>query len=218
MHRREVSNARQLVAAVAEAPAQEHVGADDSPITIVEYDASWPAFYTAERERLRGLLPELHISHIGSTAVPSLAAKPIIDMIALVDDLDSSAGRVIERAGYFMPARFNKGLEHRRYLCYPSESFRSHHLHLVDEPNDLEMCVRFRDLLRADAQLAEQYATLKRLLAAQFQSDRESYTKAKTGFIHEAEMRLSPEEGRRASEGNGSVSDQNGRASAGRRA
>jgi GrpB-like predicted nucleotidyltransferase (UPF0157 family) len=176
------------------AHAQEHVGADDSPIKIVDYDDAWPAYYAAERERLGELLPELRIFHIGSTAVPSLAAKPIIDMIALVNDLDASAARVVRRAGYFLPARFNKGLEHRRYLCYPSESFRSHHLHLVDEPNDLELCLRFRDLLRSDTGLAEQYVTLKRLLAAQFQSDRESYTKAKTGFIHDAEMRAAPAE------------------------
>jgi GrpB-like predicted nucleotidyltransferase (UPF0157 family) len=198
MNRRSVRSAGVRVATVTDPPphehVQEHVGADDSPIKIVEYDDSWPSFYAAERERLRELLPELRIFHIGSTAVPSLAAKPIIDMIALVGDLDAEAARVVRRAGYFMPARFNRGLEHRRYLCYPSESFRSHHLHLVDEANDLNLCLRFRDLLRTDRRLAQQYATLKRLLAAQFQNDRESYTKAKTGFIHDAEMRVAPKQ------------------------
>jgi GrpB-like predicted nucleotidyltransferase (UPF0157 family) len=166
------------------APAQ--CGADDGPIKIVEYDAAWPARYDAERRRLLELIPELHLFHIGSTAVPGLAGKSVIDMIALVEDLDASAARAVRAAGYAMPECFNQGLEHRRYLCYPSESFRSHHLHLVDQAADLEQCIRFRDLLRADGAMAEQYATLKRLLAAQFQGDRQSYTKAKTGFIEDA--------------------------------
>jgi len=169
------------------APAQ--CGADDGPIKIVEYDAAWPARYDAERRRLLELIPDLHLFHIGSTAVPGLAGKSVIDMIALVEDLDASAARAVGAAGYAMPEGFNQGLEHRRYLCYPSESFRSHHLHLVDQAADLEQCIRFRDLLRADGAMAEQYATLKRLLAAQFQGDRQSYTKAKTGFIEDAATR-----------------------------
>jgi GrpB-like predicted nucleotidyltransferase (UPF0157 family) len=173
-----------VTAGAKHAPAP--AGADDGPIKIVEYDPTWPTRYAAERARLEALLPELHIFHIGSTAVPSMASKPVIDMIALVQDLDASAARTVERAGYFMPAQFNLGLEHRRYLCYPSESFRSHHLHLVDEVDDLEQCLSFRDLLRTDTTVAHHYASLKRRLAAQFKGDRESYTKAKTGFILEA--------------------------------
>src|SRR5207249_5032919 len=134
-----------------EGRAPSQCGADDGPIKIVEYDAAWPARYDAERQRLLELIPELHPFHIGSTAVPGLAGKSVIDMIALVEDLDASAARAVRAAGYAMPERFNKGLEHRRYLCYPRESFRSHHLHLVDQAADLVQCIRFRDLLRADA-------------------------------------------------------------------
>jgi len=162
-------------------------GADDGPIEIVEYEPSWPAFYIAERERLTALLPGIRIHHIGSTAVPGLAAKPVIDMIALVDDLEANIAAAVQRAGYELPARFNVNLAHRRFLCYPAASYRTHHLHLVDEREDMDRCLRFRDSLRGDPKLAAEYASLKRALAARFREDREGYTKAKSTFINDAD-------------------------------
>ncbi len=162
-------------------------GAGDGPIEIVKYEASWPAFYIAERERLATVLPGLRIHHIGSTAVPGLAAKPVIDMIALVDDLEKITA-VVQRAGYHLPALFNANLVHRRYLCYPTASYRTHHLHLVDERDDLDRCLRFRDNLRGNAKLAGEYAALKRALAARFGDDRVGYTRAKGAFIEDADV------------------------------
>jgi GrpB-like predicted nucleotidyltransferase (UPF0157 family) len=164
-------------------------GAADGPIEIVEYDPRWPASYIAECERLAPLLAGLQIHHIGSTAVPGLAAKPIIDMIALVDDLDASMTALMQRAGYHLSPRFNLNLIHRRFLCYPTASYRTHHLHLVDVRDDMDRCLRFRDSLRVDPTLAADYVALKRALAARFQGDREGYTKAKTKFITDAERR-----------------------------
>ena len=162
------------------------IGADDGPIEIVDYEPSWPDYYIAERDRLAPLLPGVQIHHIGSTAVPGLAAKPVIDMIALVDDLETNLATVMERAGYQLPALFNENLLHRRFLCYPTLSYRTHHLHLVDADEDLELCLRFRDRLRANAELAAEYAALKRALAKRFREDRASYTSAKTAFIEDA--------------------------------
>jgi GrpB-like predicted nucleotidyltransferase (UPF0157 family) len=162
-------------------------GAGAGPIEIVDYDPSWPAFYIAECERLAPLLPGLRIHHIGSTAVPGLAAKPVIDMIALVDDLDADVAALMQRAGYDLPPRFNATLVHRRFLCYPTASHRTHHLHLVDEREERERCLRFRDSLRSNPKLAAEYAKLKRALAARFREDREGYTKAKSKFIKDAD-------------------------------
>jgi GrpB-like predicted nucleotidyltransferase (UPF0157 family) len=161
-------------------------GAGNGPIEIVEYDPFWPACYFAERERLAALLPGIGVDHIGSTAVPGLAAKPVIDMIALVDDLEASAAAAVRRASYQIPARFNVDLVHRRFLCYPTAVYRTHHLHLVDEREDFDRCLRFRDGLRADSKVAAEYAALKRALAARFREDREGYTKAKSRFITDA--------------------------------
>ena len=164
------------------------IGAGDGPIEIVEYDPSWPAFYFAECERLAPLLPGVRIYHIGSTAVPGLAAKPVIDMIALVDDLEANIGAVVQRAGYQLPARFNVNLVHRRFLCYPTASYRTHHLHLVDKREDMDHCLRFRDSLRGNPTLAVEYAALKRVLARRYREDREGYTKAKSTFIKAADL------------------------------
>jgi GrpB-like predicted nucleotidyltransferase (UPF0157 family) len=168
------------------------IGAGDGPIEIVEYEPSWPAFYIAECERLEQLLPGVRIHHIGSTAVPGLAAKPVIDMIALVDDLDANVAAAVQRAGYQLDARFNANLAHRRFLCYPRTTYRTHHLHLVDYRRDRDRCLRFRDNLRANPKLAADYAALKRALAARFREDREGYTKAKSMFIKDAERVLGP--------------------------
>jgi GrpB-like predicted nucleotidyltransferase (UPF0157 family) len=175
------------------APADNHsaaaedlarAGGRNAAVEIVEYDPAWPAAYRAERERLAPLLPPgVQLHHFGSTAVPGLAAKPVIDMIVLVDDLDAPIAVLVERGGYQYPQTFNATLIHRRFLCYPTAAHRTHHLHLVDEPEELERRLRFRDRLRADPVLASEYVALKRALADCYSDDREAYTEAKSEFV-----------------------------------
>ncbi len=183
---------RRGVAAAAPIP----LGSGDGPIRIVESDRSWKSAYLAERKRLAKLLPGVRIYHIGSTAVPGLPAKPVIDMIALVDDLDANVAKLVRRAGYHLPARFNTNLDHRRFLCYPTLSHRTHHLHLVDEHAGIDQCLCFRDRLQDDPVLAAEYASLKRALASQFQEDRMGYTEAKSSFIKDAIRQPIPNERR----------------------
>ena len=171
----------------ASAGVLTRLGADDGPIEIVEYDPGWPALYVTERERLSSLLPGISIHHIGSSAVPGLAGKAVIDMIALVEDLDASSSAVMQRAGYSLPATFNTNLVHRRFLSYPTAIYRTHHLHLVDEREGMDQCLRFRDSLSADPKLAAEYVALKRALAARHREDRMGYTKAKSRFISDAD-------------------------------
>jgi ribosomal-protein-serine acetyltransferase len=158
-------------------------GARDEPVEILDYDAAWPASYESERARLAPLLEGAELHHFGSTAVPGLAAKPVIDMIALLPDLDAPIAALVSSADYRFPEAFNATLEHRRFLCYPSASYRTHHLHLVDDHEELDRRLRFRDRLRADPALAEEYAALKRELAERYREDREAYTDAKAGFV-----------------------------------
>ena len=136
------------------------------------------------------MAPSLTWHHIGSTAVPGLAAKPIIDMMALVEDLDDPLPALIDRAGYQYPEAYNATLVARRWLCRPSAAYRTHHLHLVADNFELARHLRFRDALRADAHLAADYAALKRDLAERMSEDREGYTAAKTQFIRLVESNL----------------------------
>jgi GrpB-like predicted nucleotidyltransferase (UPF0157 family) len=155
----------------------------DAPVEIADYDPAWPVAFEAERKRIAPLLGGVEIHHFGSTAVPGLAAKPVIDMIVLVRELDAPIVELVSNAGYQFPEAFNATLTHRRFLCYPTAAHRTHHLHLVDDRQELDRRLRFRDRLRSDPALATEYVTLKRALAERHREDREAYTDAKAAFI-----------------------------------
>ena len=158
----------------------------DAPIRIVPYDPAWPTRFEIERQRIQETLRQWLIGpveHVGSTAVVSLAAKPVIDIIAAVETLENSrpAIKAAETLGYcYAPYR----IESMHWFCKPSPAFRTHHLHLV--PLDSERWVQslaFRDYLRAHADIAADYEALKRSLAEKYEFDREAYTEAKGPFV-----------------------------------
>ena len=158
-------------------------------IVIEPYDPQWPAAFEAERRVLDEVLaPWLvgAIEHVGSTAVPRLAAKPVIDIMAPVESLDASCDAIeaLAGAGYcYFPYR--AAVMH--WFCKPSEAVRTHHLHVVPHGSPLwRERLAFRDALRTDPALAARYAALKHELAARFGADRDGYTDAKTEFIREA--------------------------------
>jgi GrpB-like predicted nucleotidyltransferase (UPF0157 family) len=159
-----------------------------APVEVVPYDASWPSKFAAEASLLEGLLaPWLAgaIEHIGSTAVPGLPAKPVIDIMAPVHSLQASrpAIQALAAAGAGYLHHPYKAQE-MHWFCKPSPHLRTHHLHLVPLASPLwHRQLRFRDALRQNPALAAQYAELKRALAQQFRFDREAYTQAKAPFI-----------------------------------
>lgn len=158
-------------------------GGHDARVEIVAYDPHWPALFEAEATRLQQAVPGLHLHHIGSTAVPGLRAKPVVDMMALVTDPDAFVEPIVA-VGYEYPAAYNATLEGRRWLCRPSAAVRTHHLHLVTDRQVLDRHLVLRDVLRQDPSLAAEYAELKLHLAQQFASDREAYTHHKSDFIN----------------------------------
>lgn len=159
-------------------------------VRISAHDPRWAAQFVAERDRLLDILPGRFaaIEHIGSTAVPRLSAKPIIDILAGVSAL-SDADTLLEplcRHGYETSVAFNATLPDRRWLMRHALGRRTHHLHLVVFGGEQwTRHLRFRDVLRADTSLVARYVHLKQELAEQHRYDREAYTFAKTAFIDE---------------------------------
>ncbi len=155
-------------------------------IDIVAWDPQWPRRFELERESIaQALRPWIvaGIEHIGSTAVPGLAAKPVIDIMAPVASLEASRDAVAGAAAIgYLHYPYKPDLMH--WLCKPSPQFRTHHLHLVPYRSRLWFeRLAFRDALRSDSRLRREYAALKLRLAAESGSDREAYTDGKTGFI-----------------------------------
>ena len=151
-------------------------------------DSAWPRQFASERKRLLVALPGrfVAIEHFGSTAVPRLLAKPVIDILAGLPALDD-AESLIDRLsvlGYHYPVEFNSTLSDRRWLMRQHRGRRTHHLHLVVFDGAIwSRELHFRDLLRANPAIAAQYAVRKTELAAMYGGDREAYTQAKGEFI-----------------------------------
>ncbi len=158
-------------------------------IVILDYDPAWPTLFAEEAARIRTALGDSAdtVEHFGSTALPRLSAKPIIDLLVAVRSLPEARTRAVpalEALGYAYwhenpaPDRlfFVKGL-------VPGP--RTHHVH-VFEPDESSLADRllFRDRLRADPEEARRYEGLKRRMAAAFPDDREAYTSGKTDYIY----------------------------------
>jgi GrpB-like predicted nucleotidyltransferase (UPF0157 family) len=157
----------------------------EQPIEVVPYDPGWPERFELERPLLEeALAPWLEggIHHVGSTAVPGLAAKPIVDVMAGVRSLDEAReafGPLAELEYCYFPYR-----TWMHWFCKPSPYERTHHLHLI-EPSHPQWTARlaFRDHLREHPETAAAYEALKLELALRHRDDREAYTDAKTEFV-----------------------------------
>ncbi len=131
------------------------------------------------------------IEHIGSTAIPGLAAKPVIDIMAGVRSLEVSLAALplLEPLGY---CYFSYKAEVMHWFCKPSDEVRTHHLHLVPFRSRLWIeRLAFRDHLRTHPEACDAYAVLKRQLAKRYRNDRDTYTEQKTAFI-ESILALQP--------------------------
>ncbi len=160
-------------------------GKAPDPIVIVPYDPAWPQRFAQLAQEMRSALGEvaLRIDHIGSTAIPQLAAKPIIDIQIAVADfepLDAFRGP-LERLGYvFRPDNPERT---KRYFREPPGQPRTH-IHVRRAGSfDQQLALLFRDFLCLHPEVAAAYATLKIELAQRYRTDRDAYTDAKQPFI-----------------------------------
>lgn len=176
-------------------------------ITIVPYDPGWPEAFRQEREHLLTCLPKeliRRIEHYGSTAVPGLSAKPVVDVMVEVTDLQATKARIVpilECQGYDYFWRPTSGHDTPPFYAWfikrNAKGIRTHHLHMVEGTATFRQhweALCFRDYLLARPEVAAEYAALKTRLAAQHPRDREAYTQGKTQFIAQVmeRIRLSP--------------------------
>lgn len=177
------------VAAYDELMPQITIGTPEvlsGPVVLCDYDSSWPRRYEHEAARITGALGAgtTRLEHVGSTSVPGLAAKPIIDIVLEVPDSVAESAYVppLEAAGYLLALREPEWFEHR--LFRPAGGGVNLHVFSAGCP-ETERMVRFRDHLRADATDRERYAAVKRELAAREWKYMQQYADAKTSVIAE---------------------------------
>jgi GrpB-like predicted nucleotidyltransferase (UPF0157 family) len=160
----------------------------NDPIVVVPYDPEWARRFETERALLEPVLAqwlEGGIHHVGSTAVPGLASKPIIDMVAGVRDLEDARAAfdpLREHSYHYAPHR--PGIAHHFAKPSPRLAEVTHNLHLTEPGSDLwrERLV-FRDALRGDPALAAEYEALKLQLAREHPDDVAAYTGGKRAFV-----------------------------------
>jgi GrpB-like predicted nucleotidyltransferase (UPF0157 family) len=167
--------------------AHDNPEADD-PVWLTAYDPRWPEMFAHEAaaiEKAVGGWITGGIHHVGSTAVPGLMAKPIIDIAVGVADLSSSKPciEVLAGLGYrYFPYR--AGVMH--WFCKPGPTRRTHHLHLLPTGSARFVAeLAFRYHLRAHPNDAWRYQRLKQRLAAQYRHDRDAYTEGKAALVAE---------------------------------
>jgi GrpB-like predicted nucleotidyltransferase (UPF0157 family) len=163
----------------------------DQAVELADYDPHWPERFAEQREPVEKLLrPWLArpVEHIGSTSVPGLRAKPVVDMLVPVLALASAqdAVPVLGEAGWLFWAE-DPCRRYRLWFLRPRPEARTHHLHVIEAGHPQAVAlVAFRDALRGDAGLRREYADLKNWLARRHPGNRNAYTNAKGEFVANA--------------------------------
>jgi GrpB-like predicted nucleotidyltransferase (UPF0157 family) len=165
------------------------------PVEIHDYDPGWPRLYGREEARIRSVIGDraIRIEHVGSTSVPGLPAKPIVDIALEVPDSADEAAYVpeLERAGYVLRIREPDWFEHRLFKG-PDTDVNVHVFPAGCE--EVDRMLLFRDRLRENAADRELYAAKKRELAAREWKYMQQYADAKTAVVHEIMARATREE------------------------
>lgn len=155
-------------------------------VMLQEYNPEWKKFFDIERKMLLGEFPDvfLEISHGGSTSVPGMKAKPIIDMFVAVSDLDDykKVKSDLEALGY--EYRGEEGVPGRQLFVKGDERRRTHHLQLTTKNNDQwKNHILLREYYIKHPQVMREYVALKEELASKYSNDRGSYSSGKNEFI-----------------------------------
>jgi GrpB-like predicted nucleotidyltransferase (UPF0157 family)/chloramphenicol 3-O-phosphotransferase len=160
----------------------------DHPGDCLRHDEAWPKLFREIAEPVQSALCDIVVTveHVGSTAVPGLAAKPVIDVDVVVHSAEEVPVAIERLRGLGYVYQGNKGISGREAFLWPPHSPAHHLCVVVAGSKPLADHIHFRDYLRSDPQAAREYGELKRALADEHRNDREGYTGAKDNFISQA--------------------------------
>lgn len=154
---------------------------------VVPYDPKWPEMFKFEANRVIATLGEnvVAVHHIGSTAIPRIHAKPIIDLLIEVKDLAQVDEQATEMEGLGYEAMGEFGISDRRFFCKTNEAgLRAHHLHaFVADSEEVKRHLAFRDYMIAHPENAQRYSELKQRLAKKYPTNINGYMNGKDSFI-----------------------------------
>lgn len=162
-------------------------------VAVVPYDPRWPQLFEEEKQHLLSCLPReliVHIEHFGSTAVPGLPAKPIVDILVEVTDLNETKCRIApvleaQRYEYFWRPSWGDDIPpfYAWFIKRDKDGNRTHHIHMVEDGFEHWDRLLFRDYLIEHSEIAKEYGALKLECSRVYQNDRVAYAKAKADFV-----------------------------------
>ncbi len=162
------------------------LGVKRGTVCLQEYNPLWPQLYQLEKEKLIGIFGNiaLQIEHVGSTSVPHLKSKPLLDIAIQVDSLDMLGNVILllEEDGYEERVGRLKGKQ--RVFAKGGDENVTHHLHIIEKgEKDWDEKIKFRNILLSNPDVLESYAKLKESLYQQYSNNRFMYTQSKADFI-----------------------------------
>ena len=164
---------------------------DKRRVGVVSYNPNWKNMYKEESEKIKNILNDIiiDIHHIGSTAIPEIKAKPVIDILVEVKDIEGvdQYNHKMKELGYKAMGEY--GIPKRRFFR-KGESNRTHHIHIFQTGNEeIERHINFKEYLIAHPDKAREYSKLKEELVNKYTYDVENYTNGKSDFIKEIDRK-----------------------------
>jgi GrpB-like predicted nucleotidyltransferase (UPF0157 family) len=174
---------------------ENHDNAEKKQVRVIEvvpYDPKWKDDYLKESEIIKGIMKDeiIETYHIGSTSIPGIAAKPVIDILVEVGDINNidSYNRDMEKLGYIAKGEY--GIQGRRFFMKGLYN-RTHHVHIFQTGNpEISRHINFRDYMIQHSDEARKYGDLKKELAVKFRYDIDGYCKGKDAFIKDIDRKV----------------------------
>jgi GrpB-like predicted nucleotidyltransferase (UPF0157 family) len=165
--------------------------ADKRRVEVVSYNSNWKKMYKEESEKIKNILDDIiiDIHHIGSTAIPGIKAKPVIDILVEVKDIEAvdQYNHKMEELGYEVMGEY--GIAKRRFFRKGGNK-RTHHIHMFQVGNEeIERHINFKEYLITHPDRRQEYSKLKEELVNKYTYDVENYTNGKSDFIQEIDRK-----------------------------